>query len=342
MNIEIFSYSGKGGRPVNEDSLLYGKDYYIVSDGLGGHDNGKTASAAAVRFISENYRSDISEGAVAALLSGADSAVRKNGQGGKATLAALLTDGDKIRIANVGDSRVYYFRNGRMFFRSKDHSVCQTSIDIGEITGNDLRNSEDRSGLFKVLGDTDPLKLPEPYDVIDPHNGDAFLICSDGFWEYVCDMEMEADLLKSANANEWLTHMLKRLLLRSENNGDNFTAICGIIHTTDKMTAPAPATYQPDRQIQITSQMDTQPRPKVSRRTIIILACAGLISAAAITAAIMLCTANNGNGGSSGEADLQSVFSTSEQGETDQTEGSGQNEGTDRSPIRTDNRLNDG
>lgn len=334
MNIEISSYSGKGGRSVNEDSLLYGRNYYIVSDGLGGHDSGETASAAAVRFIAENYRSDISEDAVAALLSGADSAVRENGQGGKATIAALLTDGDKIRITNVGDSRVYYFRNGRMFFRSKDHSVCQASIDIGEITENDVRNSEDRSGLFKVLGDTDPLKLPKPYDVIDPQGGDAFLICSDGFWEYVYDMEMEADLLKSASANEWLTYMLKRLLPRSENNGDNFTAICGIIHEDDKAPTPMPTAYQPDLQIPITDQMDPRPQPRFTRRMIIILACAGLISAAAITAAIMLFIANNGNGGSSGESDLQSAFSMSEQGESNQNEESDQNECTDQSPIQ--------
>ena len=235
MNIDFYNYSGKGGRPVNEDSFICGENYFVVSDGLGGHDNGEIASASAVRYISENFHSDISNESISQLLAGADEAVRKSGMGGKATAAALFTDGDKIRIANVGDSRVYYFRRGRIIFRTKDHSVCQASVDMGEMTDNDVRNSADRSGLFKVLGDSEPLKLPKPYDTIDPQNGDAFLICSDGFWEHLYDIEMEADLLKSENVREWLTHMLKRLLLRSENNGDNFTAICGIINAPDKI-----------------------------------------------------------------------------------------------------------
>ena len=235
MNIDFYNYSGKGGRPVNEDSFICGENYFVVSDGLGGHDNGEIASASAVKYISENFRSDISNESISQLLAGADETVRISGKGGKATIAALFTDGDKIKIANVGDSRVYYFRRGRIFFRTKDHSVCQASVDMGEMTDDDVRNSADRSGLFKVLGDSEPLKLPKPYDTIDPQNGDAFLICSDGFWEHLYDIEMEADLLKSETASEWLTHMLKRLLLRSENNGDNFTAICGIINAPDKI-----------------------------------------------------------------------------------------------------------
>ncbi|MDE7231291.1 MAG: protein phosphatase 2C domain-containing protein [Oscillospiraceae bacterium] len=235
MNIDFYNYSGRGGRPVNEDSFACGEGYYVVSDGLGGHDNGEVASSAAVRYISENYRSDISPEAAGGLLAGADDAVRRFGDGGKATVAAVFTNGDKIRISNVGDSRVYYFRRGSIFFRTKDHSVCQASVDMGEMTDDDVRRSADRSGLLKVLGDSAPLKLPKPYELIDPQDGDAFLICSDGFWEHVYDIEMEADLLKAGNAREWLEHMLKRLLLRSGNSGDNFTAVCGIIHAPDKL-----------------------------------------------------------------------------------------------------------
>ena len=235
MNIDFYSYSGQGGRPINEDSYACGEGYYVVSDGLGGHDNGEVASAAAVNYIAQNYSGDISEDAVSALLAGADNAVRTLGGSGKATAAALFTNNGKIRISNVGDSRVYYFRRGSIFFRTKDHSVCQASVDMGEMTDDDVRHSADRSGLLKVLGDSSPLKVPKPYELIDPQDGDAFLICSDGFWEHIYDLEMQSDLLKSGNAREWLEHMLKRLLLRSENSGDNFTAVCGMIHAPDKL-----------------------------------------------------------------------------------------------------------
>ena len=238
MNIDLYTYSGIGDRPINEDSLACGEGYYVVSDGLGGHDNGEVASAAAVNYIANNYSGDISAESAAALITGADNAVRTLGGSGKATVAALFTNNDKVRIANIGDSRVYYFRRGRVFFRTKDHSVCQASVDMGEMTDEEVRHSADRSGLLKVLGDTDPVRLPKPYDLIDPEDGDAFLICSDGFWEHIYDAEMEADLLKSADSREWMDHMLKRILLRSENKGDNFTAVCGMIHAPEKPPKP--------------------------------------------------------------------------------------------------------
>ncbi len=334
MNIEVYNYSGKGGRPINEDSLICGKNYFIVSDGLGGHENGEVASSAAVDYISVNYRSDISENAVGELLLGADDAVRKTGAGGKATVAALFTDGDKIRISNIGDSRVYYFRKGSIFFRTKDHSVCQASVDMGEMTDIDVRNSEDRSGLFKVLGDSEPLKLPKAYDIIDPLDNDAFLICSDGFWEYVYEMEMEADLLKSASADQWLNHMLKRLLLRSENSGDNFTAICGFIHAPEKISAPLPATMAvaeipPTGAVSSAYSVDAQEQSKRILKIIPILICA----TAAVIAAIILLIAINGEGGkvldgSDGQSDFEITFSFDF---TDQTEETDISEGTEDS-----------
>ncbi len=119
MKIDFYSYSGLGGRPVNEDSYITGNGYYIVSDSLGGHDNGEVASGAAIRYIAENFiGSDLSNEPIGNLILGADEAVKRLGGGGKATLAAVFTDGDKIRIDNIGDSRVYYFRHGSIFFRT--------------------------------------------------------------------------------------------------------------------------------------------------------------------------------------------------------------------------------
>lgn len=280
MNIDFYSYSGRGGRPVNEDSLICGENYFIVSDGLGGHDNGEIASSSAVNYIAENFRSDISAQSISQLLAETDEIVRQQGKGGKATVAALFSDGDKIRIANIGDSRVYYFRKGKIIFRTKDHSVCQASVYMGEMTDDDVRKSSDRSGLFKVLGDSEPLKLPKPYDEIYPKSGDAFLICSDGFWEHLYDMEIKADLLKSENAHDWLTHMLKRLLLRSENSGDNFTAICGIIHTNETVpTTLSVSDSVPEDMPQVTEEVVLKKTLFPKNIAIILLA---VIAAAAV------------------------------------------------------------
>lgn len=233
MNIDYSSYTNRGGRPINEDSLYCRSDCFIVADGLGGHENGEAASAQAVKYISGGYSGRLDDEVIARLLTGADNAVRTDGEGGKSTVAALFCAGNTVRFANVGDSRVYYFRHGQIIARTKDHSVCQAAVEMGELNPDDVRGSDDRSGLFKVLGASEPLKLPKPYDPIEIQDGDAFLLCSDGFWEYVYEMEMEADLLKSGSAAEWLRHMTKRLLLRSEDAGDNYTAVCGIIHAPE-------------------------------------------------------------------------------------------------------------
>ncbi len=315
MNIDFYTYSGRGGRPVNEDSFACGEGYYVVSDGLGGHDNGEVASSAAVRYILENYRSDISAEAAGGLLAGADDAVKQFGDGGKATVAAVFTDGDKIRISNVGDSRVYYFRRGNIFFRTKDHSVCQASVDMGEMTDDDVRHSADRSGLLKVLGDSAPLKLPKPYELIDPQDSDAFLICSDGFWEHVYDLEMEADLLKAGNAREWLEHMLKRLLLRSGNRGDNFTSICGIIHAPDKLPRTTALLEDISADIPATMELSDSSAAFGGRKKLIIGAAAvAAVAAIGVIAAVLIYNGvkHDGNsGGSSAAGDSSFDMSTS-------------------------------
>lgn len=234
MRIEHAFHSAIGGRPINEDSVFCKENCYVVADGLGGHGNGELASAAAAEFIGKGYCGSCTDEELERLLCGADGAVHQKGSGGKSTAAVVICSESVIRYANIGDSRVYYFRQGRIMERTRDHSVCQAAVDMGEMTAAQVRESEDRTGLFKVLGAETPLKLPKPYAPIDFQDGDAFLICSDGFWEYVYETEMEIDLLKSATAKQWLDHMVKRLLLRSEGKGDNYSAICGFVHAQER------------------------------------------------------------------------------------------------------------
>lgn len=310
MNIDFYTYSGVGGRPVNEDSLIFGEGYYVVSDGLGGHVNGEIASSAAVRHIADNYRSDISAETVAELLVGADEAVRRYGEGGKATIAALFTDNDKIRISNVGDSRVYYFRQGSIFFRTRDHSVCQLAVDMGQMTDDEVRHSPDRSGLLKVLGEAEPVKLPKPYDLIDPQDGDAFLICSDGFWEHVYDQEMIDDLLASKNAREWLELMLKRQLLRAEDKDDNYTAICGVIHISDDQPKTASSESASPGAMAVSGNGGATQKTGSKK---MIIACA--VGAAVVVAAGILAAVLFSKGSSSGEqpggSDAPSMYDAS-------------------------------
>ena len=253
MNIDAIGRTFNGGHDVNEDSIICTDGLYVVADGLGGHFGGETGSAAAVKYISENRSRAQSGEEINALLEGANQAVNALANDSHTTVAAAFIQGETLRYANVGDSRVYIFRRNRVYAMTKDHSVCRAAVDMGEMSFEDIRFSDDRSRLLKVLGNGENLNLKNKYDPIELYDGDAFLICSDGFWEYIHEREMEADLLKADSAEAWSRLMLKRHLLKAKNKGDNYSVVCGIVHsdrmppveipktTSVSMGAPTPA-----------------------------------------------------------------------------------------------------
>lgn len=277
MIINSAKYSCAAGHEINEDACLCSneKGIFIVADGLGGHSDGEKASLAAVDYFEENCRGGYSNEFISQLMEGANTEVIKNGDGGKTTVAAAFIENGNFIYANAGDSRVYYFRGGKIIAQTKDHSVCQASVDMGMIRPEDIRGNEDRSRLLKVLGSDDRLNIKKYYPPVKIQNGDAFLVCSDGFWEYVYEAEMEADLLKSDNSEAWLKYMLKRHILRAENKGDNYTAICGIIYLDGSETYIAPVSSS-------ASAIDNTDVLKGSKLLVPIAAAGVLLIAAAI------------------------------------------------------------
>ena len=235
MFIDSAKYTCAAGHEVNEDSHLCdaGKGIFIVADGLGGHSDGEKASSEAIGYFEKNCLGGYTDERVTQLLEGANTKVIDNCGGAKTTVAAVFVENGNFIYANVGDSRVYFFRDGKIIAQTKDHSVCQASVDMGMIRFEDIRGHEDRSRLLKVLGNEERLNIKKHYQPVGIRNGDAFLICSDGFWEYVYENEMEEDLIRSENAEMWLKRMLERHIARAENKGDNYTAVCGIIHTDE-------------------------------------------------------------------------------------------------------------
>lgn len=227
MHVDSAFYSGIGGAGENQDAFLCDNGIYAVADGLGGHKNGTKASAAAVRYFSTHAGGDVSPEGMNTLLEGANKAVRRSG--GLSTAAVAAVREGEFTCGSVGDSRVYYFRNGVLTYQSRDHSVCQAAVELGQITREEIRSSEDRSGLIKALGSEPELGLRERCTPVDSRPGDAFLVCTDGFWQHVHESEMEADLIKSRTSAEWLRAMLKRLILASGDGGDNYTAVCGFV-----------------------------------------------------------------------------------------------------------------
>lgn len=234
--IQVSVYSDKGTRDHNEDAYGYkaekGKACFVVADGLGGHEKGEMASAAAVEYILLHF-ADIEEyqqESLLELLKETDQAV-KNSQNiypdMRTTVAAAFVQEGKFWYFHVGDTRCYYLKNGCIYEQSLDHSIPQVEVGLGEITPEEIRFHVDRNKLLKVLGDTEELRIDQIREPVDIEPGDAFLLCTDGFWEYVYETEMEIDLIKSRSPKEWTEYMVKRLLLRPAAERDNFTVLAG-------------------------------------------------------------------------------------------------------------------
>jgi serine/threonine protein phosphatase PrpC len=242
MDISTYLYTDPGGRSNNEDFAEYeftddGVGIFVLADGLGGHDCGEIASRHAVKFTVQSFKENddfSNEKMIRILNQSNDYILQKQREDEKSknmrtTIVAAFTKDNILKYYNAGDSRFYYFKNGKLVKQSKDHSVSQVSVDLGEINLSQIRFNEDRNKLLKVLGNAEKLKIDSLDAPIVMESGDAFLLCSDGFWEYVYETEMEIDLLKSISTKQWIDFMVKRLLHRVTGDNDNFTVICSFV-----------------------------------------------------------------------------------------------------------------
>lgn len=231
------SLSKPGARAGNEDACGVREDarggVWIVADGLGGHGGGEVAAQIAVQTLlgAIDPAADVGPDGLADALSSAAQALRDRQQaepalsGMRTTVVILISDGARARWAHLGDSRLYWFRSGRIRAQTEDHSVPQALVKAGELAPEAVRFHEDRNRLLRTLGEEKP---PRPTIVQMPlalAAGDAFLLCSDGFWESVTEGEMEIALAKAADPTHWLSMMERRLIAREQSGQDNYTAI---------------------------------------------------------------------------------------------------------------------
>jgi serine/threonine protein phosphatase PrpC len=235
MRIDFASYSNIGSRNVNEDSSLVktydGATLAAVADGLGGHGGGDIASSRALERLdelagSEFPRTEEAFKKVCLALNDAVLGAQTDRRHMKTTLAMAAVTEDTLACVHIGDSRIYYFSGGKIRYQSTDHSVSQLAVLSGEITSDQIRFHEDRSKLLRSLG-SEEAAAPDIriFDhVLQP--GDAVLLCSDGFWEYVLEKEMLHTLARTRTAEDWLSGMIQSVKKRTRGvDNDNNTAV---------------------------------------------------------------------------------------------------------------------
>lgn len=233
MKLTTYSYTNQGGRGYNEDSIGLHTDgpldLFVLADGLGGHGGGAVASSLAVDTICQQClalpqidEAGMAEAFQAANRSILDGQTLPGQEEMRTTAVALALSGEGAVWAHIGDSRLYRISGGEITQLTRDHSVTYRKYLGGEITRMDVYHDDDRSSLLRVLGK--PTCAPETGGgAVCP--GDAFLLCSDGFWEYVYQEEILIDQLKAETAEQWARLMLLRHIRRTPPGNDNFSLI---------------------------------------------------------------------------------------------------------------------
>ncbi len=190
-------------RSDNEDTFVDESLVFAVADGMGGHQAGEVASALAASIIRDRLgQGAASEDAAVSAVLEANAAIHgaaranaaQSGMGTTLTALAVMTEGasagdeDRFVLLNVGDSRTYRFRQGKLQRVTVDHSYVQELVATGHITIEEARTHPRRNIVTRALGiepsvRADMWTLPIVRD-------DRFILCSDGLVDEVPDDEI--------------------------------------------------------------------------------------------------------------------------------------------------------
>ncbi len=222
-------------RSGNEDSymMLPDRGVFIVADGMGGHAAGEVASDMAVRIIArelgslrgltddeagERMRHAIIE-ANAAIFDRTLTEQDKRGMGTTTTAMVLLPQ--RFLLGQVGDSRAYLLRDGRMLQLTKDHSYVQEQVDLGLLTEEQARVHPYSNVITRCIGANAEV-VPDLY-FGHLRTGDVLLLASDGLTGMLEDEQLSVILKGEGGPQHWVD----RLINEANRRGglDNITAL---------------------------------------------------------------------------------------------------------------------
>ncbi len=208
-------------RTSNQDSGFEGTHLFVVADGMGGHAGGDIASSLAVEGLAEVDRDYVAPGdfadalkahihtASANIAKTADEHPQLTGMG--TTFTALGIQGNTAIVQHIGDSRMYLLRGGELSQISTDHTFVQRLLDAGRITEDEARVHPRRSVLMRVLGDVESQPDPDTM-LLNVHDGDRWLICSDGLSGVVEFDQIREHMTRTDGAKPVVDRLMKAAL----------------------------------------------------------------------------------------------------------------------------------
>ena len=237
MQFSVYQVSRKGGREKNEDRMGYcytrGSGLFLLADGMCGHPQGEVAAQMALQTMSALYqkeaRPEVED--VSAFLSNAVMSAHRQiltytiekgmFDSPRTTIVAALVQHGCITWVHCGDSRLYLVRDGELLARTRDHSY----VEQRQGNGVDAKMPDrfNRNILYTCLGSpTKPV-----FDVTGPvplQQGDRFLLCSDGLWGSLSDVDIVYHLSHRPVADA-VPELVEKALRKAGSSSDNVTVI---------------------------------------------------------------------------------------------------------------------
>lgn len=214
-------------RDHNEDSLIIIPPLFAVADGMGGHEAGEVASEITVNTLAELAPTHLDAESLTAAVEAANYNVLKaphqgiGREGMGTTLTAAMLEGERLLIAQVGDSRAYLLHNNHLQQITRDHSLMADLIEAGQITPEEAKVHPNRSVITRAIG-SDIHMRPDIYE-LNVSAGDRLLLCSDGLSTMVSDHAIQAIMRRQDSPQKCADELVEAAL---ENGGvDNVTVI---------------------------------------------------------------------------------------------------------------------
>ena len=199
-------------RAGNEDSGYAGDRLAVVADGMGGLAAGEVASQIAVEVLARLDDALPDEPLEDLLRRSLDDADRRVAEqvaedpelaGMGTTVTAVLSDGERVVLAQVGDSRAYLLSGGRLRQVSHDQTLVQSLVDKGRLTADEAEHHPQRNVILQAVDGQGGLE-PD-LTTLELAAGDRLVLCSDGLSGYVsadriAEVAAEPDAERAAEA----------------------------------------------------------------------------------------------------------------------------------------------
>lgn len=226
-------------RTANEDACFVMSDegVFVVADGVGGENSGDLASSTAVRKVADYICRNPLDGQKSSkeirdyffrCIENVNFTVfdlsnkKEENKGMATTLVAAYATGNSLYIMNIGDSRAYICRGGKLTQITEDHTYVNTLVKKGLITEEEAKTHENRHVITKAVGAERNVE-PDFFKVATKV-GDIVLICTDGLYGEIEETEMTGIISGGLSMQEACDRLVDRA---NENGGhDNITVVC--------------------------------------------------------------------------------------------------------------------